>query len=115
MVTINAQDTQDMDVINKTMDAINEVVREPEIGKIYKVKVLNVESFGVFVELWHGCEGFIHVSKLDKKRVNHPKDVVKVGDIVEAKAIEWDKKGKINLTLVLEDNKPEKKDKEVKE
>ena len=96
----------DMDVINKTMEAINEVVREPEIGKIYKVKVVNVESFGVFVELWPGCEGFIHVSKLDKKRVNHPKDIVKVGDEVLAKAIEYDKKGKINLTLVFDhDNK----------
>ncbi len=98
----------DMDVINRTMEAINEVVREPVIGEIYTVKVVNVESFGVFVELWPGCEGFIHVSKLDKKRVNHPRDIVKVGDIVRAKAIEWDKKGKINLTLVFDDT--EKKD-----
>ena len=101
----------DMDVINKTMEEIKAIVREPVIGEIYEVKILNVESFGVFVELWPGCEGFIHVSKLSKDRVKHPKDVVKTGDIVKAKAIEWDKKGKINLTLVLDDDKKDVKSK----
>ena len=100
----------DKEVIEKTKTAIENIVREPEIGKMYTVKVLNVESFGVFVELWPGCEGFIHVSNLSDKRVKHPSDIVKTGDILVAKAIEYDKKGKINLSLRT-NNKPKKEDK----
>ena len=105
----------DQEVIDKTRTAIENIVREPEIGKMYTVKVLNVESFGVFVELWPGCEGFIHVSNLSDERVKHPSDVVKTGDILVAKATEYDRKGKINLTL-RKNNKPkEEKKKEVKQ
>ena len=101
------------DVIDKTKEAIENIVREPEIGKMYTVKVLNVESFGAFVELWPGCEGFIHVSNLSDERVKHPSDVVKTGDILVAKAIEFDKKGKINLSL--RTNKKSKKEEKQKE
>jgi len=110
----------DKEVIEKTRTAIENIVREPEIGKMYTVKVLNVESFGAFVELWPGCEGFIHVSNLSDERVKHPSDVVKTGDILVAKAIEYDRKGKINLSLRTS-NKPKvdkennKKDKEEKD
>jgi len=109
----------DKEVIEKTRTAIENIVREPEIGKMYTVKVLNVESFGAFVELWPGCEGFIHVSNLSDERVKHPSDVVKTGDILVAKATEYDRKGKINLSLRTS-NKPKadkensKKDKEEK-
>jgi len=103
----------DQEVIDKTRTAIENIVREPEIGKMYTVKVLNVESFGAFVELWPGCEGFIHVSNLSDERVKHPSDVVKTGDILVAKATEYDRKGKINLTL-RKNNKPkEEKKKEI--
>lgn len=100
----------DMDIINKAKEMIEEIVREPEIGKMYTVKVLNVESFGAFVELWPGCEGLIHVSQLSDERVKSPSDVVKTGDILVAKAIEFDKKGRLNLSLR---TNPDKK-KEVK-
>ena len=101
----------DMDVINKTRTMIEEIVREPEIGKMYTVKVLNVESFGAFVELWPGCEGLIHVSQLSNERVKHPSDVVKTGDVLVAKAIEFDKKGRINLSLRTEEKKDKKESK----
>jgi len=99
----------DQEVIDKTKEAIENIVREPEIGKMYTVKVLNVESFGAFVELWPGCEGFIHVSNLSDERVKHPSDVVKTGDVLVAKATEYDRKGKINLTL-RKNNKPKEKE-----
>ena len=88
----------DRDVINRTADRIKNIAREVEIGKTYTCKVVNVEDFGIFVELWPGCEGLIHVSQLDTKRVDKPSDLFKVGDEVIAIATGYDKKGKLNLS-----------------
>ena len=88
----------DRDIINKTAERIKNIAREVEIGKPYTCKVVNVEDFGIFVELWPGCEGLIHVSQLDTKRVDKPSDLFKVGDEVIAIATGYDKKGKLNLS-----------------
>ena len=88
----------DPEIIKKTADMIKNIVREPEIGKVYNVKVTSVQEFGAFVELWPGCEGLIHISQLDNKRVNKTSDVVSVGDELIAKATGYDKKGKLNLS-----------------
>ncbi len=88
----------DREVINKTAERIKNIAREVEIGKVYTTKVVAVEEFGVFVELWPGCEALIHVSQLDSKRVEKPSDLFKVGDEVIAKATGYDKKGKLNLS-----------------
>lgn len=88
----------DRDIINKTAERIKNIAREVEIGKTYTCKVVNVENFGIFVELWPGCEGLIHVSQLDTKRVDKPSDLFKVGDEVIAIATGYDKKGKLNLS-----------------
>ena len=74
------------------------ITRVPEEDKIYTGKVTKVEDFGCFVELWPGCEGLIHVSQLDTKRVDKPSDLFKVGDEVIAIATGYDKKGKLNLS-----------------
>ncbi len=88
----------DRDIINKTAERIKNITREVEIGKVYTTKVVDVEDFGIFVELWPGCEGLIHVSQLDTKRVEKPSDMFKVGDEVIAIATGYDKKGKLNLS-----------------
>ena len=88
----------DRDIINKTAERIKNIAREVEIGKTYTCKVVNVEDFGIFVVLWPGCEGLIHVSQLDTKRVDKPSDLFKVGDEVIAIATGYDKKGKLNLS-----------------
>ena len=88
----------DPEIIRKTIEMIESVAREVEIGKVYNVKVTSVQDFGAFVELWPGCEGLIHISQLDSKRVNKTSDVVKVGDELMAKATGYDKKGKLNLS-----------------
>ena len=88
----------DPEIIKKTAEMIKNIVREPEIGKVYNVKVTSVQEFGAFVELWPGCEGLIHISQLDNKRVNKTSDVVAVGDEIIAKATGYDKKGKLNLS-----------------
>ena len=88
----------DQEIINKTAEMIKEVVREVEDGKIDNGKVVKVEDFGCFVELWPGCEGLVHVSHLDEKRVEKPSDVVKVGDEIIVKSLGYDKKGRLNLS-----------------
>ena len=84
----------DKEVIDKTKEMILNVSREVEPGKIYSVKVLKVEDFGCVIELWPGCEGFVHISQLDKERVNKTEDVVSVGDTILVKAMGLDKRGK---------------------
>ena len=105
----------DRDVINRTADRIKDIAREVEIGKTYTCKVVSIQDFGIFVELWPGCEGLIHVSQLDTKRVDKPSDLFKVGDEVIAIATGYDKKGKLNLSRkeVLS-SKEDKKDKKSK-
>ena len=88
----------DYAIIDKALAMIEEVVREVEIGKVYTGKVKTIEDFGCFVELWPGCEGLVHVSQLDVKRVDKPSDVVKVGDEIVVKATGFDKRGKLNLS-----------------
>lgn len=88
----------DRDVINRTADRIKNIAREVEIGKTYTCRVVSIQDFGIFVELWPGCEGLIHVSQLDTKRVDKPSDLFKVGDEVIAIATGYDKKGKLNLS-----------------
>jgi len=88
----------DKDIIAKTREMIESVVREVETGKIYTGKVVKVEDFGCFVELWPGCEGMVHVSHLADKRVNKAGDVVKVGDEIIVKSLGHDNRGRLNLS-----------------
>ena len=102
------------DIINKTAEMIQAIAREVEEGKIYSGKVVKVEDFGCFVELWPGCEGLVHVSQLATERVEKPSDVVKVGDEIIVKAMGYDKKGRLNLSRkeVFKENKPKDNEKE---
>ena len=88
----------DQEIINKTAEMIKEVVREVEDGKVYTGKVVKVEDFGCFVELWPGTEGLVHVSHLAEERVEKPSDVVKVGDEIIVKSLGYDKRGRLNLS-----------------
>ena len=105
----------DQEVIDKTRERIENITREVEIGKVYNCRVVDIQDFGAFVELWPGCEGLIHISQLDLNRVNKTSDVVAVGDEVLAIATGYDKKGKLNLSRkeLLLRNRPKKE--EVKE
>lgn len=100
----------DASIIAKTRKMIEEVVREVEVNAIYTGKVVKVEDFGCFVELWPGCEGLVHVSELDYKRVEKPKDVVSVGDKIMVKALGYDNRGRLNLSRKQALPKPEIKE-----
>ena len=88
----------DQEIIDKTRKMIEEIVREVEVGKIYEAKVVKVEDFGCFVQLWPGCEGLVHVSQLSNERVEKAGDVVTVGDEIIVKALGPDKKGRQNFS-----------------
>ena len=102
----------DKEIIEKTRKMIEDIVREVEVGKIYEAKVVKIEDFGCFVELWPGCEGLVHVSQLAYERVEKPEDVVKVGDEIIVKALGTDKKGRQNFSR--KDALPKPKEKLVK-
>ncbi len=104
----------DKEIIEHTKEMILNVVREVEYGKIYTGKVVKVEDFGCFVSLWDGCEGLVHVSQLDYKRVEKPSDIVKIGDEIMVKSLGYDNKGRLNLSRKEALPKPPKKDKEIK-
>lgn len=103
----------DKEIIDKTRAMIEEIVREVEVGKIYDAKVVKIEDFGCFVQLWPGCEGLVHVSQLAHERVEKVEDVVKLGDEIIVKALGPDKKGRQNFSR--KDALPKPKKKETKE
>ncbi len=88
----------DKEIIEKTKQMIEEIVREPEVGKVYNAKVVKIEEFGCFVQIWPGCEGLVHISALAKEHVKKTEDVVKLGDEIIVKCLGYDKKGRLNFS-----------------
>ena len=94
-IFITSPDTVAMD---RARQMIEDIVREVQIGEIYKGRVTRFLKFGVFVELLPGKEGLCHISQLSRNRVERVEDVVHVGDTLEVKVIEIDEKGRINVS-----------------
>ena len=105
----------DKDVIEATKQRILDASKEVEIGKIYTGKVVKVEDYGCFVNLWDGLDGFVHVSQLAHERVDKPSDMVSVGDEIIVKATGFDKRGKLNLSRKEAIPAPAKKEDKKKE
>lgn len=80
------------------LDMIDEIVQEAEIGKLYKGKVRKIMDFGAFVEILPGTDGLIHISQLDKTRVNKVTDILNEGDEVLVKVLDVDDNGRISLS-----------------
>ena len=105
----------DQAIIDRTRQMIEEVVREVEVGKIYDAKVVKIEDFGCFVQLWPGCEGLVHISQLSHDRVDKVEDVVQLGDEIIVKAQGPDKKGRQNFSRKEALPKPKKKEEKTEE
>lgn len=82
----------------KAEEIIRNIVRVAEVGKLYSGKVVRIEKFGAFVELWPGCEGLLHISKLAETKVNKVEDVLALGDEITVKVIGIDDKGRVDLS-----------------
>lgn len=74
------------------------ITKDVEVNQIYKGKVVSIQPFGAFVELLPGKDGLLHISEIDKKRINKVEDVLALGDIVEVKVVEIDNNGKVRLS-----------------
>ncbi|MBQ7989508.1 MAG: polyribonucleotide nucleotidyltransferase [Oscillospiraceae bacterium] len=82
----------------KALQIVETIANDPEVGAIYKGKVVKLMSFGAFVEIAPGKDGLVHISKLDKQRVESVEDIVSVGDEIVVKVMEIDSQGRINLS-----------------
>ncbi|NBA00953.1 polyribonucleotide nucleotidyltransferase [Erysipelothrix rhusiopathiae] len=100
--------------IDKAKSMIENIVRVAEVGEIYDAKVVRIEKFGAFVNLFPGTDALLHVSKMDHSRVEKPEDIVKLGDIVKVKVMEIDEKGRVNVSRKALLPKPEVKKEDVK-
>lgn len=79
-------------------NAILAISAKPEVGKIYRGKVVTIKEFGAFVEFMPGKDGLCHISELANFRVKQVEDIVKLGDEIWVKCLEIDEKGKVRLS-----------------
>ena len=89
---------QDRSAINKAKTLIENIVKEAKVGEIYEGKIVRLENFGAFVELFTGTDGLLHVSKMAWERVEKPSDLFKLGDTVQVKVTEIDDRGRVNVS-----------------
>jgi polyribonucleotide nucleotidyltransferase len=83
---------------DKALEMIRGLTEEPEVGKVYKGVVRGIQVFGAFVQILPGRDGLLHISEIDRHRVNKVEDVLKLGDEIEVKVIGIDKDGKVKLS-----------------
>ena len=104
-VSVSAEDKAKLD---NAITQIKAVVLDPEVGTVFDGKVTKLLDFGAFVEFAPGREGLVHISQLAWERVNKVEDVLSVGDKVKIKLFEIDKQGRLNFSIKLLTDKPEK-------
>lgn len=88
----------DQAAINKAKEKIEEIVREAKVGDIYNGKVVRIEKYGAFVNLFGKTDGLLHVSNISHNRVENVEDVLHLGDEIEVKVTEIDDKGRVNVS-----------------
>ena len=100
----------DQESINIAAKLIEAIVKKAKKGEIYEAKVVRLEKYGAFVNLFEGTDGLLHVSQISHERVNAPSDVLKIGDTVRVVVTEIDEKGRVNVSAKALLKKPEKKE-----
>jgi polyribonucleotide nucleotidyltransferase len=92
------------DAVNSAKDWVVGMTREVNPGEVFEGTVKRILPFGAFVEYLPGKEGMVHVSKMKRGAfVKDPSEVVAVGDTVKVKVEEKDMQGRINLTMIIDD------------
>ena len=82
---------------------IHAIVAEPEVGQIYRGKVVKIVDFGAFVNFFGKRDGLVHVSQIVPRRLNHPSDVLQEGQDVWVKLVGLDDRGKVRLSMKIVD------------
>jgi polyribonucleotide nucleotidyltransferase len=93
--------------IQKAKATIESLIKTAKVGEVYEAKVVRIESFGAFVNLFPGTDGLLHVSKMAYTRVEKPSDVVQLGDSIKVVVTEIDDKGRVNVSHREFTEKPE--------
>jgi polyribonucleotide nucleotidyltransferase len=88
---------------NDAIRRIRAIVAVPEIGEIYDGTVVRIVEFGAFVNFLGAKDGLVHISEMANYRVKQVSDIVKMGDVIKVKVVGVDERGKIRLTMKLED------------
>ena len=88
----------DKEAIDKAKEIITMIVSDFEEGKIYTGKVVSIKEFGAFLEFAPGREGLVHISKLDKRRVNRVEDVLTLGDVIQVRCMGKDRMGRVSFS-----------------
>ena len=90
--------SEDIEACRAARQTIENIVFEPEVGKLYYGKVVRIIPIGAFVELAPGKDGMIHIKDLEFKRTEKVEDVLNIGDMTWVKVTEIDEKGRVNLS-----------------
>ena len=98
---------QDQEAIDIAKKMIEDITRTAKIGEIYDAKVVRLESYGAFVELFPGTDALLHVSDMRWERVNKPTDIYRMGDVAKVQVTEIDEKGRVNVSAKVLLDKPE--------
>ncbi|MGT2896338.1 polyribonucleotide nucleotidyltransferase [Streptococcus entericus] len=109
--------SSDQAAINRAKEIIASLVREAKVGEVYKAKVVRIEKFGAFVNLFEKTDAMVHISEMAWNRVNRVEDLVEIGDEVDVKIIKIDDRGRVDASmkaLLPRPPKPEGKDGERK-
>ena len=85
--------------IEKALNWIKSLVEEPEVGKIYRGKVVSIKDFGAFVNILPGIDGMLHISQMSEKRTEKVTDVLSQDQEIWVKLDKIDEKGRLNLTM----------------
>ena len=96
LITIAAVDEV---AIQKALNWIKGLTEEPEVGTIYEGKVVSIKDFGAFINIMPGIDGMVHISELSNERVEKVTDILTEGQIVKAKLIGIDERGRLSLSL----------------
>ncbi len=94
---------QDKEALEKAKTMIEEIIKEAKIGEVYHAKVVRIEKYGAFVELFKGQDALLHISKLSSKRVDKVEDVLKLGDYVDVVVTKIDG-GKVDVDKAFKEN-----------
>ena len=104
----------DRKAIDHAANMIRDIVREAKVGDIYEAKVVRIEKFGAFVNLFPGTDGLLHISKINHEHLNKVEDALHIGDTVRVKVMEIDDRGRINVSAKALIPKPRAEKKEEK-
>ena len=90
--------SSDNEAAQRAIEIINQIVEEPEIGRVYEGRVSRIAEFGAFIEIIPGTDGLCHISELAHYRVRRVEDILKEGDVLRVKCLDVDSQGKIRLS-----------------